>query len=302
MNNDRRLLDLRLVQIFDAIYANRSVSRAAELLDIPQPTVSQALRRLRLLFGDELFVRQPAGMLPTTTAEALREPFARMLSLAQDFVLPPIVFDPLKSTREFRLITTDLGAMLLLPGLLPLLSEQSPKTRLHVLPLDANVFNHLVEREADLALGIFHVTKPEIRSQVVYRERYACALRSDHPQLVGGKMSKVHFDTAQHVVVSSRIDSAGDAVLRDIQRDRIALRIPTYAVLPAVLRRTDFIALLPLRARRAFFGDSGLAFIRPPIKIPPVPAVLAWHERNDQDIGLRWLRQIITELVEKVPT
>ena len=301
MNNDRRLLDLRLLQVFDAIYSNRSVSRAAEILDMPQPTVSQALRRLRLLFGDELFVRQPAGMLPTTTAEALREPFSAMLSLAQDFVLPPIVFDPLRSTREFRLITTDLGAMLLLPGLLPLLREKSPKTRLHVLPLEANVFDHLADREADLALGIFNVTKPEIRSQIVYRERYACAVRLEHPLLVGGKMSKAHFDSAQHVVVSSRIDGAGDAVLRDIQRDRVALRIPTYAVLPAVLRATDFIALLPLRARLAFFGDTGLAFIRPPIKIPPVPAVLAWHERSDQDIGLRWFRGMVTKVLDQVP-
>jgi len=40
----------------------RSVSRAAGRVGLTQPSVSNALSRLRLLLHDDLFVRTPQGM------------------------------------------------------------------------------------------------------------------------------------------------------------------------------------------------------------------------------------------------
>ena len=74
-------MDLRLLSIFDEVYKTRSVSRAAENLDIPQTSVSLALGRLRRQFNDPLFVRTSEGMVPTPHASELLVPLRQALEL-----------------------------------------------------------------------------------------------------------------------------------------------------------------------------------------------------------------------------
>ncbi|WP_338581703.1 LysR family transcriptional regulator [Pseudomonas sp. MAG733B] len=54
---DLRQLDLNLLLAFDAIYQQRSVTRAAEVMCLSQSAMSNALRRLREFCGDPLFIK-----------------------------------------------------------------------------------------------------------------------------------------------------------------------------------------------------------------------------------------------------
>src|SRR5919206_42470 len=65
---DPERLDLNLLRVFAALDAERHVTRAAARLGLTQSAVSNALRRLRAAFDDELFQRTPAGMEPTALA------------------------------------------------------------------------------------------------------------------------------------------------------------------------------------------------------------------------------------------
>ena len=58
-------VDLNLFVVFDCIYTERNLTRAAEMLHVTQPAISNALRRLRETFNDQLFVRTPEGMTRT---------------------------------------------------------------------------------------------------------------------------------------------------------------------------------------------------------------------------------------------
>ena len=60
-----RTLDLNLLKVFDAIMAERSLTKAAQQLALTQPAVSNALRRLREALGDELLVRKGRNLEPT---------------------------------------------------------------------------------------------------------------------------------------------------------------------------------------------------------------------------------------------
>jgi DNA-binding transcriptional LysR family regulator len=64
-------IDLNLLLVFDAVWRHRHISRAAIELNTSQPTVSNALRRLRDFTRDALFVRSGSGMEPTPFAEQL---------------------------------------------------------------------------------------------------------------------------------------------------------------------------------------------------------------------------------------
>ena len=61
--------DLNLFVILNSIYTEGSLTKAAEVVGITQPAVSNALSRLRERFDDELFVRTGTGMVPTQKTE-----------------------------------------------------------------------------------------------------------------------------------------------------------------------------------------------------------------------------------------
>ena len=60
-----RRVDLNLLVVFGALMAEPSTTRAADRLFVTQSAVSHALKRLRALFDDPLFVRLGPGLVPS---------------------------------------------------------------------------------------------------------------------------------------------------------------------------------------------------------------------------------------------
>ena len=58
-----RKVDLNLLTIFDTVMQEQSLTKAAHTLGMSQPAVSSAVSRLKVLFKDELFVRNGRGQL-----------------------------------------------------------------------------------------------------------------------------------------------------------------------------------------------------------------------------------------------
>ncbi len=65
-------VDLNLLKVFEALHEESSASRAALRLGVTQSAVSAALRRLREVYGDPLFVRTGRGLAPTLKANQLK--------------------------------------------------------------------------------------------------------------------------------------------------------------------------------------------------------------------------------------
>lgn len=83
-----RTLDLNLLRVFDEVMAERNLTRAAEKLAITQPAVSNALRRLREVLGDELVTRRGHGVEPTPRALALWPAVRHALAQLQETLSP----------------------------------------------------------------------------------------------------------------------------------------------------------------------------------------------------------------------
>jgi len=296
---DLATLDLRLLVVFDSLARLGSVSATARALDIPQPAVSQGLRRLRLLFDDELFLRVARRMEPTPLAASLRDPIAAIVEIARANILTTPVFVPHESRREFRVAATDFGAVTLLALLLPRLAA-APDVRLRFSPMDAGIFGDLDAGRVDLGIGIIRATPATIRSQTVFVDRYAFAMRAGHPASLA-RPSAALFREARYVVVTSLVGTTDDAsafLATNVSPDQIVMRVPTYAVLPTILTRTDLIALVPSTAGRAMFPGSDIAYVRPPFALPEITVAIVWHERSDADPALRWLRNEVATLFE----
>ena len=119
-------IDLNLLRLFDAVYRTRSVSRAADLLDLTQPAASQALTRLRLLIKDPLFVRAGVGVQPTPKADRLANAVRSALGLLEEALNESALFDPLQSRKVFRIHMSDIGEGRFLPDLMVALQRQAP--------------------------------------------------------------------------------------------------------------------------------------------------------------------------------
>ena len=290
-------VDLNLLRVFDAVLRERGVTPAAVRLGLTQPAVSNALARLRGLFGDALFVRTPAGMDPTPFARELGEPVRQALALLESALAHGPGFDPAASSRAFRFYMSDLGQIEFLPPLLERVQRDAPGVRLEAVALDLeDITESLAAGALDLAVGFLPGLGPPVRRRALFRDAYVCLMRADHPI---ESLTKKRFLEASHALVTYR---GGHRVIEEaLERAglarRIALRVPHFSVAPMVLERTDLILTLPARVARVFEQRGNLKSLPPPVPIPPAEVAVHWHERFESDPGNRWLRELIGELL-----
>ena len=289
-------LDLNLLRVFDAVLQQRSVTAAAARLGLTQPAVSNALARLRALFGDALFVRTPAGMEATPLARGVAEPVRQALALLDSALAHGPGFDPGSATRAFRFYMSDLGQIEFLPPLIERAQRAAPGVRLEAVALEVeDIADALASGALDLAVGFLPGLGPPVRRRALFRDPYRCLMRADHPIRT---LTKRKFLGASHALVTYR---GGHRVVEEaLERAglarRIALRLPHFTVVPMVLERTDLICTLPARVAHVFERRGKLKSLPPPVAIPVADVAVHWHERFETDQGNRWLREQIVQL------
>ena len=297
INMNVRDLDLNLLRTFDAVLRDRSVTAAAQRLALTQPAVSNALARLRALFGDALFVRTPLGMDPTPFARELGEPVRQALALLDSALSHGPGFDAATSARAFRFYMSDLGQVEFLPPLIERVQRVAPGVRLEAVAIDVeDIEDALAAGTLDLAVGFLPGLGLPVLRKPLFRDPYVCLMRRDHP--IGKTLTKKKFQDASHVLVSYR---GGHRVIEEaLERAglarRIALRVPHFTVVPMVLQRTDLILILPERVARVYERQGPFRYLPPPVSIPPADVGVHWHQRFDADPGNRWLRDQLLEL------
>ncbi len=292
-------LDLNLLRAFDAIAADGSVTAAGERLGLSQPAISNALARLRKLFGDPLFVRTPRGMRPTPFAQRLAQPVHEALRLIQGALQQHAGFEPKTSGNTFRFYMSDIGEMVFLPGLLERVKRDAPGVKIEVVRTSIkDVHTALEAGEIDLAVGFLPGLTTGMRAQPLFREHYVCMLRADHP-VIGAKISAKQFREAAHVLVSyvgTGHQVIEETFIKEGLSARIAARVPHFLVVPMILARTDLIVTVPSRVATVFAQLGNFKVLKLPIAMPSFEVRLHWHQRYHQDPANRWLREAMTEL------
>jgi DNA-binding transcriptional LysR family regulator len=293
-------VDLNLLRVFDAVLRERAVTAAAARLGLTQPAVSNALARLRGVFGDALFVRTPAGMEPTPFARGVAEPVRQALALLETALAHGPGFEPATATRTFRFYMSDVGQVEFLPPLVERVQRIAPSVKLEAPAVDIDDISDALSSGAlDVAVGFLPGLGPPIARRALFRDPYVCLMRADHPI---ERLTKKRFLEATHALVTYR--AGGHRVIEEaLERagagPRIALRVPHFTVVPMVLERTDLILTLPARVARVYESRGRFKSLPPPIPIPPAEVAVHWHERFDGDPGNRWLRDQLVDLLAR---
>lgn len=296
-------MDLNLLRVFQAISDERSLTLAGDRLHLSQPAVSYALRRLRTIFNDPLFIRTKTGMQPTPAAQELAKPIARALQAVQDALSYADHFVPAQSTRTFTLSMTDAAEMFFLPPLCEYMRAQAPLARIHVEQVPKSAIEESLRTgQLDFAIGNLPLLKSMTRHNLLFRETYVCLTRKRPGLPAAAALSIEQFLGLSHVQVSSAESSHHQ--LEDVFRghgiDRpIALDIPHFSVLPSILARSDLAVTLPLRIARLFNAQDQFSMYELPVTIPEVEVTLHWHQDFEGDAGNRWMRQAIVDLLQE---
>lgn len=290
-------IDLNLLVAFEALSAERNVTRAGARIGRSQPAMSAALARLRDLLGDDLFVRGPGGLQPTPRALDLAGPIGEALSIIRRSLPLMQNFDPAVSTGVVTIGMTDFPASMLMPRIVGALRARAPRMSLRFRTLvgrnDAVAL--LDAGEVDATISVPPDPAARILSRPLFFESFACLLRADHP--AADRLDLKSFAALPHLLVSPENEAYGfvDAALAKLGLTRfIALTVPQLFAVPAVIAASDLIATIPRNA----IGDArpGLRLIAPPLRLDPLPFVLCWHRRNDSHPLQQWARDSIAEL------
>jgi DNA-binding transcriptional LysR family regulator len=309
-----RTFDLNLLKVFDAVMAERSLTRAATQLNLTQPAVSNALRRLREALGDELLVRRGRALEPTPRGQALW-PAVREALQSLHSALVPAAFVPAQATDTFVLTMADATAAVLMPGLVRQLAELAPGVSLRVVPLTTRDPRKMLdEGGADLAIGHFPAVLADLTARAqagaarsflhhrLFVGDYVCVMRTGHP-LAQGELTIDRFCDARHMLVSFSGRAYGfiDEALQSLGRQRrVVLTVNQFFTAGKVVVQSDLLTVLP----RHFVDVTGFAdqlVIRElPFAVAPIQVDALWHQRMDADSAHAWLRAQVSALGQTV--
>ncbi len=290
-------IDLNLLVVFNQLLIDRSASRAAASLGLSQPATSNALRRLRQLLDDELFLRTPHGMEPTPYALQLAEPVTLALGALHSALNVRASFDPASSSRAFTLAMTDVGEIYFLPVLMDTLAHAAPGVTVRTVRVtDSLLKDNMASGQIDLALGLLPQLQAGFFQQALFRQGYACLMRQGHPLAGQPGVSQQDFSGADQVRVLSAGTGHGqvdEALGRQGVTRRIRLTVPHYVALGHVLASTDLIAIVPERFAQRVATPFSLVTRRLPFHLPEAVIHQVWHARLHRDPGCQWLRSLM---------
>jgi DNA-binding transcriptional LysR family regulator len=295
--SDLEEIDLRLLRIFDAMHANRHVTRAAEELGLSQPTISIGLGKLRQQFGDPLFVRTSEGMLPTSRADALIGPIRDVLHSIRNICEMEAAFEPASATRKFRICMTDASHITLLPQILAAVRQAAPSVTLEAARIDDVMPQALQTGEADLALGLIPSLETGFYQQTLFRQDFICLSGPRHPR-IKASLTLARYQAEEHIGI---VSGTGQQLLEEavkkfgIER-RIVLRLPGFLGLTAILAASDLVVTLPRHIGETLATLGGLRVHACPFPIPPFFVKQHWHARYHHDTANRWMRGVCAGL------
>jgi DNA-binding transcriptional LysR family regulator len=292
-------VDLNLLVLFDALMAERNVTRAASRVGLTQPAASHALARLRDLFGDALFVRTPKGMAPTALAVEAAGPIRSALDQIREVLASEQAFDPARSDRIFTVGLSDYAAFLILPGLLERIQGSAPNVRLVVRNTNhVSGLSMIDSGDVELIIGNFPDPPLHMSEDFLYMEAFVCAGRRDHPD-IADKLDIDAYLGLRHLHVSLKGEPQGyiDDILRSRGMHRnVAVTVGHFLIAPFLLASTDAIATEPRRILEPLAEMLNLKIVSPPLDIPPFKVTQIWHKRCDSDPGHNWLRNRVRDI------
>ena len=306
-------VDLNLLVYLDVLLRECNVTRAAEELGISQPAMSNSLRRLRDLFNDPILVRTSDGMTPTDRAMELKPLVRKVLSAAEQTILPKTKFEPEQSKRIFRIMASDYTEVTLLPVLLAVLRTEAPNSRLDIMTPSYVSFHDVERGKVDLVINRFDSLPQSFHQVHLWDDSFSCVVNAENPIVKNWNLQS--YLAHKHVWVSKtgmgvgvgmtpddvqRLGWVDEALSKlDVNRE-IAVFTRHYQAALMLGEQQHLIVTIPTMATRSIADNGKVAILEPPFAIPRMRLKMVWSPLLQHDPGHRWMRQTIKTVSEQI--
>lgn len=290
-------IDGRLLRLFLLVYEERSVTKAAERLDVTQSAVSHGLEKLREILNDALFVRSGRGITPTHGADAMVEDVRNVLR-SMRALSEKGGFDLETVSGQFSIASNDMNWGSLLRDVYAAMEKQAHNLDLRINYSGVDAVSLLRHEQVDLVLTPMVPEGSEFKQQKLYDDEFVCfydAAVTTPPKTLDDYLSRRHARIVFSSVDTNPIDQA---LAKKRKSRRVALQVPNFAGLPNIMIGTDLIAVLPSALKQTIMRDFSTAIS--PIPVDRLSIYQVWHRRNDDRTLHKWMREQLRNIAKKI--
>lgn len=288
-------IDLNLLVVLDVLLREKSVARAAERLSLTSSAVSHALKRLRVLFDNELLVRDGRRMVPTARGLNLAETLPSLLAQVAQTLAPPEPFDPSTSTRSFRLAAPDFTSSLL-PHLLKTVSEEAPGITVELTAYSPAAAIDMGQGRYDALIAPSFKQKDDLRGVPIGSWPWRVYGRKNHPVFLN--LSLETWGSFLHLQVSASSPSGRNSIdLAAIEKGvarRIGAVVPQFSMAAPILARTDMLLTVPSVAMEDAANVYELERRDLPLDLKPLELSLFRSATTGDQPDIRWFHERVT--------
>lgn len=305
-----RNINLNLLPILRSLLRTASVSRSAAALHLSQPTISDALSRLRIILKDDLLIRIGGTMRLTQRATELVEPLEAICS-DLELLLQNDDFDPAEEVRDIVVATSDICAYLLAPRIADFMRAKAPGMTLHIVDYDSNMRAKMAAREVAFALlpefAVDNLSPAPLRFRKLATARNVMVLWEDHPlarqETISSEEVGRYPIIAFHpdaVIIEEKHFTPGWRILN--LEFTIEMRTGQSMIIPRLLVGSNSVAFMNDVIARDMAKAYPIVVRQQPYREDPVNIGLVWSPVFDGDPVHRWLRESLAALPEPLVT
>ncbi|MBJ7313200.1 LysR family transcriptional regulator [Rugamonas sp. CCM 8940] len=300
-------LDLHLIRILYLLLCEKNVSRVALKLDQPQPSISASLRKLRELTGDPLLVRGGRGMVPTQHGESLKKPAKRILDEVSQLFLHKTPFASMDESRVFRIGAPDYLDIQFLPNIVARMRRESPKSRIviHSLGAEVDSIRMLSDGDLDLLIANWDAPPEHLHLSPLFEDPIVCAMRADSPyakRTGADDMTLDDYLSLPHVAPSPTLSGYHGVIDTYLQQNgherNVVVESAYFGLMPHMLTQTDLVLTTGRQYLRFFERNLPIKTFTVPLRFPPMRFYQLWHERVHAAPEHKWLRDQITQAAQ----
>ncbi|WP_435955252.1 transcriptional regulator LeuO [Dryocola sp. BD626] len=295
-----RTVDLNLLTVFDAVMQMQNITKAAQLLGMSQPAVSNAVARLKLMFNDELFVRYGRGIQPTARAFQLFGAVRQALQLVQN-ELPGTGFEPSDSERVFHLCVSSPLDNLLTSVIFNNVRNSAPNIQLLFKScLNKDIEHQLRYQETEFVISYDEFRRPEFTCVPLFKDEMVLVANQKHPRLLA-PLTEEDVYNEQHAVVSLDRFASFSAIWYQTPQRQACISYQGMAMTSVlnVVSQTQLVAIAPRWLAEEFTESLNLKVFELPLDENTRTCYLSWHEAAGRDKGHQWMGELLTSICSK---
>ncbi|QLR03908.1 transcriptional regulator LeuO [Providencia rettgeri] len=296
-----RNVDLNLLTVFDVVMQMQNVTRAAQVLGMSQPAVSNAVSRLKSMFNDELFVRYGRGIQPTSRAKQLFGPVRQALQLVHN-ELPGAGFDPKQSERAFNLSICSPLDIRLAVIIVDKFKIASPNIQVFIHSfLGNNIAHQLKYQEIDFFLGYNQFEKPEYQHQILFNDELVLVVANHHPRIESTINQEMLVNERHAIMAMDNIGSFSKLYYHNTELSHtVSYQGTDLNSVLNIVAQTDLVAIAPKWLVEHHASQLQLRTLSLPWEDNSRPCYLTWHESTARDKGHQWMKTQFCQMIEQL--